>query len=71
MLAYIERSQEVRFDEWRWKVSYGLPAHGKDYWTKKMEDKEAALAKEAKESKRSSSRFSWRRSKNKSVVTKS
>jgi len=60
----------VRFDEWRWKVSYGLPPHGKDYWTKKMEDKEAeaSVVRKMEHKRPSMKRFSWRKCKNKSVV---
>jgi len=46
LLSSVEQTQEVRFDEWKWKVSYGMPAHGKAQWTKKAEEREAQAAKE-------------------------
>lgn len=55
MLGRIERTQRVEYDDWRWKVSYALPLHGKDYWTAKMEKMEAEKEKEVV---RKSRRFS-------------
>lgn len=40
LLAQVEVAQVVKFDEWRWKVSYGMPAHGKDFWGRKAEERE-------------------------------
>lgn len=62
MLTRIEESQKIKFDEWRWKVSYGMPAHGKDFWGRKA-DERARLEKETGKRKRKSLRFSWKRSK--------
>ena len=65
LLQQIDESHAVRFDEWQWKVSYGLPGHGgKDYWSKKAEEREQ-MEQERKDSNRrkSQKRFSWRRSK--------
>jgi len=67
MLGRIERAQKVEYDEWRWKVSYALPLRGKDYWTKKMEDKEKA-EREFQSDVKKRKRFSWKR---KSVKNKS
>ena len=48
MLGRYEQCQQVTFDEYKWKVSYAMPTHGgKDYWTKKMEDRIAAEKEEA------------------------
>ncbi|KAK5117626.1 hypothetical protein LTR62_005049 [Meristemomyces frigidus] len=47
MLGRIEECQQVTFDEYRWRVSYAMPDHGKDFWTRRMEDK----AKEEEQSK--------------------
>ncbi|EME88281.1 uncharacterized protein MYCFIDRAFT_76111 [Pseudocercospora fijiensis CIRAD86] len=42
LIRDIEEQQVVKFDEWQWKVSYGMPSHGgKDYWGKKAEEREA------------------------------
>ena len=62
MLTHIEERQKIKFDEWRWKVSYGMPAHGKDFWGRKA-DERARLEKETGKRKRKSLRFSWKRSK--------
>lgn len=72
MLARIERTTRVEFDEWKWKVSYALPLHGKDYWTERMEkmeeearEREAQMRKEKEKEivsrKKSLKRFSWKR----------
>lgn len=62
LLEQVEISQVVRFDEWKWKVSYGLPAHGKDFWSRKAEEREkteaASLKKEGGKKRK---RFSLRR----------
>ncbi|KAK4507453.1 hypothetical protein PRZ48_001188 [Zasmidium cellare] len=63
LLREIDESNVVRFDEWQWKVSYGLPeGGGKDYWGKKADEREEK-SKEKKDEKRrkSTKRFSWRR----------
>lgn len=75
LLHEIDESSVVRFDEWQWKVSYGMPGHGgKDYWTKKMEERQEAerlkerekeKGKDTPNSARSTKRFSWRRSRRK------
>lgn len=62
LLSRIEVSQTIQYDEWRWKVSYGMPAHGKDFWSRKAEER-AKLEKETGKRKRKSLRFSWKRSK--------
>ncbi|KAK5126928.1 hypothetical protein LTR85_008286 [Meristemomyces frigidus] len=65
MLGRIERTTRVDYDEWKWKVSYALPLHGKDYWTTKMEKLEAAEREKETASvvsrRKSIKRFSWKR----------
>lgn len=64
MLRRIDWCQQVEFDEYKWKVSYAMPAHGgKDYWTKKMEEKAAEEDKKERESRKvkDKKRFSWKR----------
>jgi hypothetical protein len=69
LLHEIEVKQVVKFDEWQWKVSYGMPSGGgKDYWGKKAEERQlqennrpSELASPTR--RRSSKRFSWRRHK--------
>lgn len=61
LLHRIEVDQTIKFDDWRWKVSYGMPAHGKDFWGRKAEER-ARLEKETGKTKRKSGRFSWKRS---------
>ncbi|KAK0256447.1 hypothetical protein LTR91_022775 [Friedmanniomyces endolithicus] len=62
MLGRIEQCQHVEFDEYKWKVSYAMPMHGKDYWTKKMEDRLAAEEAEGKElARKKRRRLSWKR----------
>ncbi|RMY49450.1 hypothetical protein D0865_07478 [Hortaea werneckii] len=69
MLSRIERTTRVEFDEWKWKVSYALPLHGKDYWTTKMEklaEEEQKKSQEQLGRKKSLKRFSWKRKSTKS-----
>ncbi|TKA31792.1 hypothetical protein B0A50_01871 [Salinomyces thailandicus] len=64
MLSRIERTTRVDFDEWRWKVSYAKPLHGKDYWTNKMEklaEEEQRKAQEQLGRQKSIKKFSWKR----------
>ena len=60
--------QKVQYDEWRWKVSYGMPAYGKDYWGRKAEEREKLEKEGGKDGSREGDlrmrkRFSWRKSK--------
>ena len=57
MLEQVEITQVIQYDEWRWKVSYGMPAHGKDFWGKKAEERE----KKEGSVKSRRKRFSFRR----------
>jgi hypothetical protein len=64
LMSRIEAVQTVKFDEWRWKVSYGMPAHGKDFWGRRAderEQREQQQEKEVKEEKRKSKPFSLKR----------
>ena len=58
----------VKYDECKWKVSYGLPAHGKDLWSRKAEERDR-LERETGKRTRRRDRFSWRRSKRKSKAS--
>ena len=64
LLSRVEVRQVIKYDEWRWKVSYGMPAHGKDFWGKKADEREK-LEKETGKKKKTSGRFSWKRLKRK------
>lgn len=55
----------VKFDEWRWKVSYGMPVHGKDFWGRKAEEREEREASLRDEGRKKRKRFSWRGSRRK------
>ncbi|OQO04239.1 hypothetical protein B0A48_10850 [Cryoendolithus antarcticus] len=35
-----KQQQTVKYDEWKWNVSYGMPSHGKDYWGRKADERE-------------------------------
>jgi hypothetical protein len=52
LMSRIEATQTVKFDEWRWKVSYGMPTHGKDFWGKRA-DERVQREEEEREGKRS------------------
>ncbi|EMC93421.1 hypothetical protein BAUCODRAFT_76313 [Baudoinia panamericana UAMH 10762] len=69
ILGRVEQCQVVTYDEYKWKVSYAMPAHGKDFWTRKMEEKEAKETEERKQQKdmEKRKRFSWKRASKKSV----
>lgn len=61
LMSHLEAAQVVKFDEWKWKVSYGMPAHGKDFWTRKAEQREEEKRQEEMQSSRRSNRFSRKR----------
>jgi hypothetical protein len=74
LLREVEHEQVVRFEEWRWKVSYRLPGDGaKDYWGKKAEEREGETRRREREKRskvkgevgniRSTTfkRFSWKK----------
>lgn len=66
LMSRIEAAQTVKFDEWRWKVSYGMPAHGKDFWGRRAEEREVRekqQEKEAREEGRRSKTFGLKRKK--------
>lgn len=60
-MSRIEATQTVKFDEWRWKVSYGMPAHGKDFWGRRADEREQRELEREREGKRKSKAFSLRR----------
>lgn len=60
LMGVFEESQVVKFDEWRWKVSYGMPTHGKDYWGKKADERQEEEAASMK-SNTKGNRFSLKR----------
>jgi len=62
-MSHIEETQTVKFDEWRWKVSYGMPAHGKDFWGRRADEREQReqQEKESKGEKKKSKPFSLKR----------
>lgn len=58
LMSRIETTQVVKFDEWRWKVSYGMPAHGKDFWGRRADEREKREKEmEGREGKRKSKPF--------------
>jgi hypothetical protein len=59
-MSRLEQNKVV-YEDWRWKVSYGMPAHGKDFWGTKAEERER-LEKETGKRTRRSGIFSWRKS---------
>ncbi|KAK3680375.1 hypothetical protein LTR37_021285 [Vermiconidia calcicola] len=63
LMNRIDSMQGIKYDEEKWKVSYGMPAHGKDFWGRKAEEREN-LSKDTGKKKKKSLRFSWKRSKN-------
>lgn len=75
LMGGFESSQTVTYDEWQWKVSYGLGSDGKDYWAKRMEDKKRKEEEQMHTVKmaknRKSRRFSFhsRRSKGRSKAS--
>jgi len=55
-MSQIEAVQEVRFDAWKWKVSYSLPAHGKDFWSRRADEREQRERENREEARRSTVR---------------
>ena len=55
-MSRIEATQVVKFDEWRWKVSYGMPAHGKDFWGRRADEREKKELEQEREGKRKSTK---------------
>ena len=39
-MSRIEAVQAIKFDEGKWRVSYGMPAHGKDFWSRRADERE-------------------------------
>jgi hypothetical protein len=60
LLGRLEQNKVV-YEDWRWKVSYGMPKHGKDFWGRKAEERERLERETGKRTKRSMI-LSWRRS---------
>lgn len=61
LMSRIEATQTVKFDEWRWKVSYGMPAHGKDFWGRRADEREQRELEREREEKRKSKAFHLKR----------
>jgi hypothetical protein len=40
LMSRIEAVQAIKFDEGKWRVSYGMPAHGKDFWGRRADERE-------------------------------
>ena len=52
-MSQIVAVRTIRFDEGKWRVSYGMPAHGKDFWGRRAderEQRERKIKEEARES---------------------
>ncbi|KAK4995438.1 hypothetical protein LTR66_004737 [Elasticomyces elasticus] len=68
LLTAVEQDQIVRFEEWRWKVSYRSPAAAQNGWLSWARNEGNSGAVEAKRKvKTRSGRWTWRRSKTKSL----
>ena len=39
-MSAIEAVQTIKFDEGKWRVSYGMPVHGKDFWGRRADERE-------------------------------
>ncbi|KAK5174358.1 uncharacterized protein LTR77_001438 [Saxophila tyrrhenica] len=62
LLKRIEASQAISFDEAKWKVSYGMPTSGLDFWGKKAQERQRLENESLRTAKKAKSvRFSWRR----------
>jgi len=61
LMSHLEAAQVIKFDEWKWKVSY-MAKNGKDFWTRKTEQREEEKKQEEmQKSARKSNRFSLKR----------
>jgi hypothetical protein len=60
LLARIDAAQAITYNEVKWKVSYGMPSHGLDFWGKRAQEREQ-MEKETGNRSRKSGRWSWRR----------
>lgn len=40
LMSAIEAVQTIKFDEGKWRVSYGMPVHGKDFWGRRADERE-------------------------------
>lgn len=61
LVKRIENVQAISFDEAKWKVSYGLPKSGPDYWGRKAQERERLAQEAAGKEKAKNVRFSFRR----------
>ncbi|OQO06274.1 hypothetical protein B0A48_08862 [Cryoendolithus antarcticus] len=62
LMAGLEQQQTVKYDEWKWKVSYGMPSHGKDYWGRKADEREEEAKSMREKEKGEQSRGGGRKS---------
>jgi hypothetical protein len=53
--------QAIEYDEYKWKVSYGLPTHGLDFWGKRAAERERREREREKEGRKRDLRVSLRR----------
>jgi hypothetical protein len=53
LMRGIEAIQTIKFDEGKWRVSYGMPAHGKDFWGRRADEREQRERKTKEEARRS------------------
>jgi hypothetical protein len=53
LMSQIVAVQTIRFDEGKWRVSYGMPAHGKDFWGRRADEREQRERKIKEEARKS------------------
>lgn len=58
-VSFLEKAQTIRFDSWRWNVSYKMPRLGLDRWSEKAIQRAEADRTRLEESRRHEDRFGW------------
>ena len=52
-MSQIVAVQTIRFDEGKWRVSYGMPTYGKDFWGRRADEREQREKKTEEEARKS------------------
>jgi hypothetical protein len=58
-MRQIESVQAIKFDEGKWRVSYGMPAYGKDFWGRRADEREQREKKTKDEARKSTIKKSF------------
>ena len=66
-MSHIQAVQTIKFDEGKWRVSYGMPVHGKDFWGRRADESEQRERKTKEEARKSLVKMSFSLKRNSTV----